>query len=118
MPFDIDYWDEVAQKQKRRQSTPTEDAQRDADLAGASAVPQRIPMLNAHLEMIEAGWIDGVRGFIDAIPEPDRSLAFAYFDKALTMERAHPLVLSIPAAIGKTDAEVDELFIRAAARPD
>jgi hypothetical protein len=79
-------------------------------------VPAEIPMLNAHLEMIHKGWMVPVRAHINAMPEPHRSMAHAYLDKALTMKRDHPLVLDIPAAIGKTSAEVDEMFIAAAAR--
>lgn len=84
---------------------------------GAVQVPDRIPMLNAHLELVEAGWMPDILDFINGMPEQDSALARVYWDKALTMERAHPLVQMIPAAIGKTDDEVDELFIRAAARP-
>jgi len=79
-------------------------------------VPARVPMLNAHLELIEAGWMPAVDAFIEAMPEPDRSLAQAWLAQALTMARDHPLVLAIPAALGKTETEVDELFIRAGAR--
>jgi len=85
----------------------------------ALAVPQRIPMLNAHLMLIGAGLFDAVNAYIDALPDdaPDRlrSKARAYFNLALTMERTHPLVLGIPAALGKTEAEVDALFVAGAA---
>lgn len=83
------------------------------------SVPGRVPMLNAHLVLIDSGWIDGINAYIDSLPDvaPDRtrSKARAYFNLALTMERDHPLVLGIPQALGKTDAEVDQLFIAAAA---
>lgn len=82
----------------------------------APVVPQRIPMLNAHLELIESGWMPQVDAFIGAMPEPNQSMARAYLAQALTMARDHPLVLAFPAAVGKSDAEVDELFIRAGAR--
>lgn len=84
--------------------------------APVAVVPERIPMLNAHLELIESGWMPSVNTFIDALPEPDQSLARAYLVQALTMARDHPLVKAFPAATGKTEAEVDELFIRAGAR--
>lgn len=92
----------------------------DAELLPAEdaplVVPQRIPMLNAHLELIESGWMDAVRTHIDTLPQPQRAMAHAYLDKAETMSRTNDLVLAIPAAIDKTSAEVDEMFIRAAAR--
>lgn len=81
-------------------------------------VPERVPMLSAHLELIAAGWMPEIDAFIGEMPDPDRSIARVWLDKALTMARNHPLVLSIPAAIGKTESEVDALFIRAGARDD
>lgn len=83
----------------------------------AQTVPSRVPMLNAHLVLIDSGWIDGINAYIDALPDDaparTKSKARAYFNLALTMERDHPLVLGIPAALGKTEAEVDALFIAA-----
>lgn len=81
-------------------------------------VPERVPMLSAHLELLAAGWMPAIDAVIDAMPEPDRSMARVWLDRALTMARNHPLVQAIPAAIGKTEAEVDALFIRAGARND
>lgn len=87
-------------------------------LPAPPVVPERVPMLSAHLELLAAGWMPLIDAVIDQMPEPDRSMARVWLDKALTMARNHPLVLSIPAAIGKTEAEVDALFIRAGARDD
>lgn len=86
-----------------------------AAVPAVAVVPARIPMLNAHLVLIEAGWMDGINTYINALPEPMRSRAVAYFNLAQTMERTHSLVLGIPSALGKTEAEVDALFIAAAA---
>lgn len=78
-------------------------------------VPQSIPMLNAHLMMIAEGWMQPVRDYIASMTDPvKRAEAETYFDKALTMRRNHALVQAIPAALGKTEAEVDALFIAAA----
>ena len=81
-------------------------------------VPERVPMLSAHLELLAAGWMPAIDAVIEQMPEPDRSMARVWLDKALTMARNHPLVQAIPTAIGKTKAEVDALFIRAGARDD
>lgn len=81
----------------------------------ATVVPQSVPMLNAHLVLIEAGWMPGILAYLDALPEPSRSKALAYFNLALTMERNHALVKGIPAALGKPEAEVDALFVAASA---
>jgi len=79
------------------------------------AVPPRVPMLNAHLVMIEAGWYEPLLAYIDTLPAKDRLLALAWLNKSPTMVRDHSLVQSIPAALGKTEAEVDQLFIDAGA---
>lgn len=81
----------------------------------APTVPVRVPMLNAHLVLIDAGWMDSVTAYINAIPGPDGAKARAYFSQALTMERTNPLVMGIPAALGKTEADIDTLFIAAGA---
>lgn len=78
-------------------------------------VPQRVPMLNAHLVLIETGWMPLIDSFIDNMPENARSKARAYLTQAETMARDNELVLAIPAALGKTEAEVDQLFITAGA---
>lgn len=112
----ICYWDDVAREQMERDSTPEEDAQREADIGAAAAptIPQRVPMLNAHLVLIECGWMPEIRAYLNAIPGAAGEKARTYFDKAQTMARDHDLVLAIPAALGKTEAEVDALFVAAA----
>lgn len=107
-----------------RNATAAEIAEVNAREAAAlnPIVPTRVPMLNAHLVLIGAGWFDGINAYIDALPDivsedsglnRVRSKARAYFNLAQTMERNHPLVVGIPSALGKTDAEVDSLFIAA-----
>ncbi|MES2349974.1 MAG: hypothetical protein V4641_20610 [Pseudomonadota bacterium] len=107
------YWDSETNEQRERDETPGELAERMIRVNAPAPVPQRIPMLNAHLVLIDAGWFDDVLAYLASIPGPDGQKARAYFDKALTMERNNPLVLGIPAALGKTDAEVDALFTAA-----
>lgn len=83
--------------------------------ASGPVVPQRVPMLNAHLVLIETGLMPALRTFLDAMPGTEGDMARAQFEMALTMARNHPLVLDIPAALGVTEAEVDQLFITAGA---
>lgn len=81
-----------------------------------ATVPQTVPMLNAHLAMIAAGWMAPVRTHIAALTDPARrARAEAFLDQAETMQRNHELVRTITAALGKSDAEVDALFVAAAA---
>lgn len=81
----------------------------------APTVPQSIPMLNARLTLIGAGWMAGVKSYLAAIPGIEGEKAREYFETSMTMRRNNPLVRGIPAALGKTEAEVDALFISAAA---
>ena len=78
-------------------------------------VPQRVPMLNAVLVLIDADWWEPLNAHIETLPAKERLIARAYLDRAQTMARDNALVLSIPAVLGKTEAEVDELFILAGA---
>jgi len=78
-------------------------------------VPARVPMLNAHLVLIEMDWWEPLQAYIGTMPAKQQLLARTYMAQALTMARDHDLVLAIPAALGKTEAEVDQLFIMAGA---
>ena len=97
--------------------SPTEQAEYDASQGAPTEqpVPDAVPMLNAHLALISAGWMPGVREYLDALPGAEGLLARTYFEKAQTVRRDHQLVQAIPAALGKTSAEVDALFVAAAA---
>lgn len=77
-------------------------------------VPQSVPMLNAHLALIGAGWMPGVRFYMNSLTGTEGEQARAYFDKALTCRRDHPLVQNLAIVLRKTSAEVDALFIAAA----
>lgn len=112
----ICYWDSDLQAQQERDATPEEQADIDARRAAAliPQVPQSIPMLNAHLVLIAAGWMAPIRIYLDGLTGPEGEAARAYLNLAQTMRRDHELVLSIPALLGKTEAEVDALFIQAA----
>lgn len=98
-----------------RDATPAEIAEIEARKAAAQVpvVPASIPMLNAHLVLIEAGWLPLIEAHIENMPPAERATTNAYLNLAPLMHRNHPLVLSIPAALSKTEAEVDALFIAA-----
>jgi hypothetical protein len=77
-------------------------------------VPESVPMLNACLVLIQAGYWDDVRSFVAA----QGQLAVAMFERAQTMRRDNGLVNAWAQARGKT-GELDGLFIAAAAlNPD
>lgn len=101
-------WDEATQGQ-----IPAEYLQLVADDSAKPTVPEVVPMLNARLALIAAGWMPGVQSILDSMGGVSGDQARAYFDHALTVRRDHPLVQSIPAALNKSDQEVNALFIAA-----
>jgi hypothetical protein len=97
-----------------RQTWAVRDATPEDLAARAPVVPQSVPMLNAHLVLIESGAMAAVRAYLDGLAGMEGEQARVYFDKALTMKRNHPLVLSIPESL-MTEAQKDALFIAAGA---
>lgn len=77
-------------------------------------VPDAVPKLNGKLAMVRAGWFSDIKAFLDAIPGTEGDEARVYFADTETMRRDHKMVLNISAALGKTPAEVDAMFILAA----
>lgn len=87
----------------------------EQEAAGRVPVPAVVPMLNAHLALIQAGWMPAIRFYLNGLPGIEGEQARAYFDLALTCRRDHPLVQGITTMLRKTTGEVDALFIAAAA---
>jgi hypothetical protein len=83
-----------------------------------SPVPQTVTRRQAKAALILAGKVDAVEAALAAIPDPlARSLAQNEWDESLQFERQRPLLVQLAAAIGLTDADLDELFRAAAAQP-
>ena len=58
---------------------------------------------------------DDIAGMLSAIPDPiDRAKALVDWSNAETVRRDHPLIPVIASQLGKTDAEIDQLFAYAA----
>jgi len=72
-------------------------------------------MAQARHALLEAGLLVAVNAAIDAMPEPQRSVAKIDWQFRATVERASTLVQQLGPAIGLDDAGLDALFIRAAA---
>jgi hypothetical protein len=60
--------------------------------------------------LYELGWYDDVSAAVQGAG----SLAKILWERAASFERRHPLVGQIAQAIGKTDADLDDLFRKAA----
>jgi len=87
-----------------------------AALAAAQrAAIQPITRAQAKAALIITGLIAQVQPAIDAIPDPlQRALAQNDWDERLHFERSNPTLSAMAAALGMTDAQLDDLFALAA----
>ncbi|CUI09844.1 hypothetical protein BN2497_14465 [Janthinobacterium sp. CG23_2] len=101
-----------------RPGTPAELAQREIDIAAAAlpVVPKVVPMLNAHLELIEGGYMEQIDAYLEGLEGIPGMKARATFRVAQTVRRDHELVEIMRVVLNRTHAEIDTLFINAAAR--
>lgn len=76
----------------------------------SEGVPSMVTMRQCELALIESGLFSQVETFIAIQPEVFK----AYWRRSATVRRNHALVLSVQAELGKTDAQMDDLFIMAA----
>jgi hypothetical protein len=67
-----------------------------------------LTMRQARLSLLGAGLLDEVEA---AITAPENRI---WWDYSTTVERNHPLVDAVLTALGKTETEIDEMFIAAA----
>ena len=80
-------------------------------------VPQVVTMRQARLALFGAGLLPQVEAAIDALTEPARTAARIEWDYSSEVHRNKPFVQSLATAIGLTGAQLDALFIQAAALP-
>ncbi len=73
-------------------------------------VPASVTRGQFKLALLQMDLLDDVEA---AIALADRATQINYAER-LDFERHHPLVITMAAALGKTDAEVDALFVLAA----
>lgn len=82
----------------------------------APTIPESVAMWQARSVMIEDGILDAVVTYLTAMPdEIKRKQAQAKFEYSSTVRRDDPLVKFVIPALGKTEAQIDAMFIRAAA---
>ena len=78
------------------------------------SVPRSITLRQARLCLHKHGMLAGVQPAIDALPEPDRTVAQIEWDYSSVVERRQGFVLTIAQALGISDEQLDALFIEAA----
>lgn len=79
-----------------------------------SDVPQVVSMRQARLALLGAGALASVNSAIANMAGTDGEAARIEWEYAQEVRRDSPLVQSLVPALGMTDAELDELFTRAA----
>lgn len=86
-----------------------------APRAPAPRVPDVVPMRNAKLALLYAGLLASVEQYIAGMEGMDGDAARIDWVAALTVRRDSPLVASMTELLGKTEEEIDALFIAAEA---
>lgn len=81
----------------------------------APIVPLSVAMWQARTILIEDDMLDDVNAILAAITdEKARKLAQAKFEYSSTVRRDDPLVTQVIPQLGKTEVEIDAMFLRAA----
>ena len=70
----------------------------------------RVSMRQARLALIQFGVIDQVESTIQAMDEPDRSIARTEWEYAQFIERSSPWVQKVSDQAGLTETQLDDLF--------
>lgn len=60
-----------------------------------------------------AGHFDAIENGINALAEPDKTVAKSQWEYATNIERKHPTTVALAAALGFTDAQLDAVFLAA-----
>lgn len=78
-------------------------------------VPAKVTRRQARQALLLAGKLDLVQPAIDAMTDPtQKALAQIEWDDSQDFERNRPLLISLAAAIGLGEPELDALFLQAA----
>lgn len=82
--------------------------------ASGSSVPKSVSAARLKLALLNLGLLDDVSAMV--ANSNDRALQINWAERS-EFDRSHPLVLAASASLGKTDAEIDEVFVLAASIP-
>lgn len=81
----------------------------------AVIVPQRITARQAQLALLEAGHLAAVEAVIESLPAEVRARVRIEWGRATHVERGSHVTQMVATALGLTSAQVDALFVAAAA---
>jgi hypothetical protein len=85
----------------------------DATPPAAAPAPRQVSMLAARTVLYTAGLLELVEGIIANMPGEAGDLARIKWATALTVRRDDDLVTQVIPALGKTEAEIDAMFVAA-----
>lgn len=80
----------------------------------APQIPASITMRQARLALLQSGLLTTVNAAVAAMPGVEGDAARIEWEFSGNVERNRPLVQSLAAALGLTEAQLDELFMLAA----
>ncbi len=81
----------------------------------AVVVPAAVTMRQARRALLSAGLLSAVETAIDALAEPERSAARIEWEYSSEVQRHNGFVAQLGPALGLSDAQLDALFVSAAA---
>jgi hypothetical protein len=87
----------------------------EQSVAYAPAVPYEVTMRQARLALFAAGKLSSVDAAIDAMPEPNKTLARIEWEYSNAVQRDNAFVAALGPALGMTDEQIDALFVAASA---
>jgi len=80
-----------------------------------SVVPRSVTMRQARLALLGAGKLAAVEAAIAALPEPAKTAALIEWEYSNEVQRHNGFVSQLAPLLGMTEAQLDALFIQAAA---
>ena len=83
------------------------------EIIPAETVPASVTMRQARLALYAAGLLSQVEAEIDALPEPNRTVARIEWDYASEVNRASEFVTLLGAALELDKQSLDDLFLKA-----
>ena len=84
--------------------------------AAPPTVPQSVAMWQARAILIKEGLLTPINNYFASIADPvKREQAIAKFEYSSTVQRTDTLVTKLIPALGKSEAQIDQMFIDAAA---
>lgn len=112
-------WDLAQPEPAVEVSEPPQDGRQVYDFASnewtpiPASVPTSVTMRQARLALHSAGLLSQVEAAIEALPEPNRTVARIEWDYASEVHRASKFVALLGAALDLDKQSLDDLFLKA-----